>query len=171
VLTFEDLTAWAGPEGVVQANPEIAARWAITADERQALVRVGLPRFVDPFFEARIQASTDPTIGSKSAGKLYQIGWDMGRNIGVATEQRGIYAVDPEGELPELFVNSSAVHLVEFLHHVGRLRAEYARMEDEQIDASIAELKDLLKRADDRAFGSAHDWWCQVFEQMELSMY
>jgi hypothetical protein len=171
MLTFDDIAEWAGPEGVVQADRDTAADWTISDGEKQALVEVGLPRFVDPFFEARVQSDTQPTIHSESAGDLYQIGWDMGRQLGVAEAGRGVYAIDPEGELPELFVNSSAVELIEFLHHVGRLRQEYPRMTDTQIDASLADLKPSLTKIDERAFRSPSDWWSQVFEQMELGMY
>jgi SUKH-4 immunity protein len=171
MLTFDDIAEWAGPEGMVQADRDTAAGWAISDGEKQALVEVGLPRFVDPFFEARIQSSRQPSIHSTSSGDLYQIGWDMGREMGVASAARGVYAVDPEGELPELFVNSSAVQLVEFLHYVGQLRQEYPRMTDEQIDSSLADLKARLTKIDERAFKNAGDWWSQVFEQMELGMY
>src|SRR5262245_3240279 len=171
MLTFEDLAQWAGPEGVVQAKADAAGAWAVTDDEKQVLVEAGLPRFVGPFFEARIQTNRAPTIESRSADGLYQVGFDMGRNIGVASAGRGVYVVDPERELPELFVNSSAVALAEFLHHVVRLRQEYPRMNGEQIDASLANLKARLVKIDESAFSNSARWLSQVFEQMELGMY
>lgn len=170
MLSTDDIIEWAGLEGVVQGRAEIVAQWEIPADDRRVLTEVGIPRQVQPFFEAAFQPEAEPILRSAELGGLYKVGWDLGRDIGIATGARGVYAIDPDEPEDDAFVNSSAVRLAEFLHHAGRVRGEFPRMSDAEIDDAVARLKSNLEALDNAAFAEPGHWWALVFEQMEAGL-
>jgi hypothetical protein len=149
-----------------------ASAWDIGAGDRAALVSIGLPARVEPFFEARIQTGDAPRIRRRHGlAQLYAIGWDLGRDLGVAPSDDGVFAVDPLGELPDCFVNSSVADLAAFLDAVVEARPRFADLDDAQAERIVAETRVRLASHDARAFSAADTWWSLVFEQLEIGMY
>jgi hypothetical protein len=170
MLASEDIIEWAGPDGIIKAGPELVSNWAITDAEKEILLRVGLPKRVEPFFEATIQEQEQPAITSSAHGALYKIGWDLGNDIAAASGSAGVFAVDPTGNEPDIFVNSTLVELASFLHESGKVRSVFSTMSDEEIDTAIADLKEKLWDIDPPAFPDSGSWWLLVFEQMEAGL-
>jgi SUKH-4 immunity protein len=167
----EDITEWAGRDGIITAKPELVGNWSITDAEKEILLRVGLPKRVEPFFEASIQEQEQPVVSSRSHGALYKIGWDLGNDIAVGGESAGVFAVDPAGNEPDIFVNSTLVGLVSFLHETGKVRRDFSSMSKEAIDAAIADLRAKLQGIDPPALPDFGSWWSLVFEQMEAGLF
>jgi hypothetical protein len=170
MLASEDIIEWAGQDGIVRARPELVNHWAITDAEKEILLRVGLPKKVAPFFEASIQEQVEPAVITKSHGAMYKIGWDLGNDIAVASDSGGIFAVDPTGDEPEIFVNSTLVQLASFLHESGKARHGFSAMSEAEIDTAIADLKERLWDIDPPAFPDSGSWWTLIFEQMEAGL-
>lgn len=156
---------------MVRARPEVVKEWAISVNDKRLLIEVGLPRAIEPFFEADIQERTDPAARLPGLGGMYKIGWDKGRNIAVAGANGAVYAVDQGGKAPGTFVNTSLSCLLDFLYQVGKQRVDVSDMTDAQAEAAVHELKSALERVDPQAFRDISFWWALVFEQLETGMY
>jgi hypothetical protein len=149
-----------------------ASGWDVGAEDRAALASIGLPARVEPFFEARIQTADAPRIRRRHGlAALYAIGWDLGRDLGIAPNGDGVFAVDPLGELPDCFVNSSVADLVAFLDAVVEARRRFVGLDVVQAERIVAETRVRLASQDPRAFSTANTWWSLVFEQLEIGMY
>ncbi|MEV4672350.1 SUKH-4 family immunity protein [Actinomadura geliboluensis] len=166
----ESCIGWVRPDGIAHGDAAVVARWAITNAEKEFFCKYGIPSTVDPFFEAAIQDSVEATLPSTSHGLLYQLGWDLGRYIGVAKGGVGVYAVNPQPGQQDVFVNSSLIHLVEFLYRVGKIRDQFSQMDDMEIDRSVAMLRVEIEEIDLAAFADEGNWWSLVFEQMEAGL-
>ncbi|MEU5272361.1 SUKH-4 family immunity protein [Streptomyces hygroscopicus] len=76
MLTYEDLTAWAGAENVTRANPADVASWRIPEHQKALLVNIGVPNrtahsqlFHQPFGAACCpQCEAEETFVKRSAG-------------------------------------------------------------------------------------------------------
>jgi hypothetical protein len=142
---------------------EILDRWEISDADRRALAE--LPEVVEPFFHADAQSEAQPTV----RGGLYRIANDLRREIGVGAE--GVFAVDPLGEVADLFVNTSAVDLAVFVRETGAFQAGVAGMDEDEAVARVLEMRDRLQRRDPAAFADDATWWSMVFDQLESGQY
>ena len=89
----------------------------------------------------------------------------LGREIGVGA--LGVFAVDPQLEMPDLFVNSRVADLAEFLRETGSFQARVAGMSEDEAVARIGEIRGRLQRRDPAAFAGDCTWWLMVFDQLE----
>lgn len=92
------------------------------------------------------------------------IGVDYGTELRVLLRSGAVYSVDPEGELPVRFVNSSIERLGQFI----RISQSYAgRANDDSGVANVAgKLKEELAAVNPPAFADPENWWAVVLEQM-----
>jgi len=98
-------------------------------------------------------------------GALYRVANDLGLNIGVGA--RGVFAVDPQDAMPDLFVNSSVADLAEFLRETGSFQSSVAGMDEGEAVARVGEIRERLERRDPAAFDGECTWWPLVFDQLE----
>jgi hypothetical protein len=117
------------------------------------LVAATLPRKYEPllltFYGHEARASGDGVI----------IGDDYGTELHL-TPDGSVVSIDPEGELPRRFVNSSVERLAEFLQVVSATK----RSDDDAELAMWRKLADI----DPRAFVDEENWWAVVLEQVRL---
>lgn len=113
MLTYEDLTAWAGAENVTRANPDDVASWCIPEHQKALLVNIGVP-IVDQLIEyVTFQADPAPALQTASGSVLYQLSRNHHGDLvpglqwafGVEPNTGKVYHVLPEGEA--WFANSS----------------------------------------------------------------
>jgi hypothetical protein len=140
--------------------PETLQHWDITDADKAALA--DLPDAVAPFFQADVQLEATPMM----RGGFYRIANDLGLDIGVSA--RGVFAVDPENEIPDVFVNSSVADLAEFLRETGLFQAAVAGMDEEGAVGLVGEMRERLERRDPAAFAGDRTWWPLVFDQLEF---
>src|SRR5258706_10975779 len=124
--------------GGMRIPQETLQQWEITDADKAALA--DLPDAVEPFFQPDLQREAQPTM----RGGLYRIANDLGREIGVGA--RGVLAVDPQHEMPDLFVNSSVADLAEFLRETGSFQAGVAGMHEDEAVARVGEIRERLER-------------------------
>lgn len=140
---------------------ETVRQWQISPADKAALV--DLPDAVPPYFHADVQLEAVPTM----RGGGYRFANDLGLHIGVSA--RGVYAVDPLDEMPDLFVNSTVADLVEFLRETGLFLSVATGVAEDEVAARVGAIRERLERRDPAAFGE-HTWWPLVFDQMEAGM-
>ncbi|MET9515931.1 SUKH-4 family immunity protein [Streptomyces sp. NPDC002994] len=163
MLTYEDLTAWAGAEHVTRADPASLAGWRIPQRQKALLVNIGVP-VVDQLIEyVAFQADPDPALQTASGTVLYRLSRNHHGHLvpglewtfGVEPDTGRVYYVLPGGEA--WFANSSIGLWLQTLHHYGRHVSQSAILNDpdEQEDEALAELSELaaeLKDIDPPAF-------------------
>ncbi|MEU0950142.1 SUKH-4 family immunity protein [Streptomyces canus] len=163
MLTYEELTAWAGSEHVTRADPADLARWRIPEHQKSLLVNIGVP-VVDQLIEhAAFQAEPDPALRTASGTALHQLSQNHHGNLvpglqwafGVEPDTGKVYYVLPDGEA--WFANSSIDLWLQTLHHYGRhvSKSPILNDPDEHEDEALAELRELaeeLKEIDPPAF-------------------
>jgi len=102
------------------------------------------------------------------AGETYcVVGDDYGTKIGL--RRRGdVWSVDPEGQLPCRFINTSIAHFVLFL---GLFEAHEAQFEsgNREPRAIAGELRAQFDENDVFALANEENWWSLVLEQAEWS--
>ncbi|MFF8322967.1 SUKH-4 family immunity protein [Streptomyces bobili] len=177
MLTYEDLTTWAGAENVTRANPADVASWRIPEHQKALLVNVGVP-VVDQLIEyVTFQTDPAPALRTASGSVLYQLSRnDHGDLVpglqwafGVEPDTGRVYYVLPDGEA--WFANSSIDLWLRTLHHYGRHVSQSPILNDpdEHEDEALAELRELaeeLKGIDPPAFeGYVGCIWAEFLER------
>jgi hypothetical protein len=124
------------------------------------LARLGLPR--DAPLLVTFHTGDDLLRPLAAAAETYWVvGDDDGTKIGL-TSKGDVWSVDPEGQLPRRFINTSIAHLVLFLglyQNVGET--------SDGIPVAIAgELRAQFDETDPSALANAENWWSVVLEQI-----
>src|SRR5690349_16718684 len=135
----------------MQIPQETLQYWDINDADKAALA--DLPDAMAPFFQADVQLETTPMM----RGGFYRIANDLGYELGVGAQ--GVHAVDPQDEMPNLFVNSTVADLAEFLRETGSFQAGVEGMDEDEAVARIGEIRERLERRDPSAFAGDRTWW------------
>jgi hypothetical protein len=100
---------------------------------------------------------------SSDGGDDVVIGDDYGTELRVLLLNGEVYSIDPEGDLPVRFVNSSVDRLGQFI----RVHQSYAgrAKNDSDVAKVAAKLKEELVSLDAPAFADPENWWALVLEQ------
>lgn len=177
MLTYEDLTAWAGAEHVFRADATNLAGWNIPEHQKALLVHVGVP-IVDQLIEHVVfQTEPAPALQTTSGSVLYQVSRNRHGDLvpglewafGVEPHTGRVYYVLPDGEA--WFANSSIDLWLRTLHHYGRHVAQSPILSDpdEHEDEAQAELRAIaeeLKEIDPPAFeGYLGFIWAEFLER------
>ncbi|MFI6698959.1 SUKH-4 family immunity protein [Streptomyces sp. NPDC050509] len=126
MLTYEDMTAWAGAEYVTRADPADLDGWRIPERQKALLVNIGVP-IVDQLIEyVTFQTDPNPALQTASCTVLYQLSRNHHGDLvpglqwafGVEPDTGKVYYVLPDGEA--WFANSSIDVWLQTLHHYGR---------------------------------------------------
>jgi hypothetical protein len=169
MVTYDQLTGWAGIGHVTRARQEVVAGWRIPDLMKVPLVEVGIPVAPRLIERVVIQHEADPTLFT-SRGPLYCLTEDPSldapaepSSFGIEPETGAVYFVMPGGEA--WFANSSVGAWLEVLHRYGSRVAssellsepdgpeEYLSEEqEEQAFAELNELAEELKDIDPAAF-------------------
>jgi hypothetical protein len=96
---------------------------------------------------------------AREAGDDVIIGDDYGTELHL-TADGTVVSIDPQGQFPRRFMNSSIGRLAQFLEIVSRT--------DRQDDQREREMRRTLADLDPPAFASAENWWAVIFEQTGL---
>jgi hypothetical protein len=96
---------------------------------------------------------------AREAGDDVIIGDDYGTEFHL-TPDGSVVSIDPRGQLPRRFVNSSVEQLARFLE----VASGTERSDDEREREMWRKLADL----DLRAFADEENWWAVVLEQVRL---
>ncbi|MFD8915305.1 SUKH-4 family immunity protein [Streptomyces sp. NPDC059575] len=167
MVTYDQLTEWAGPGHVVRAERDVVDGWRIPDFMKARLVDVGIP--VTPRLIERVvtQGEADPVLLT-DRGPLYLLtteadGAAERSSFGVEPETGAVYFVGPDGEA--WFANSGVGVWLDALHCYGaRVTAsellgepdgpeEYlSEEEEEQAFAELERLAEELKGIDPAAF-------------------
>lgn len=163
MVAHEDLARLWGEGNVERVDVNALDRVTLPADAASVLVNVGLPRRVDPLFEAK-----EPTMieAPSRAGRYCQFGSDFGTELCVSTDTGDVVSVSLTGEYPDRFVNTTLALFVEFLVMVSAERARFLDLGDDQIDQVIVGLEKRLHQLDARALADPDNWWAVIVEQM-----
>jgi len=138
-------------------------QWELSDADKADLA--DLPEAVQPFFHSDPHSRAQPAMRCG----YYRIANDLGREIVVG--DRGVFAIDATGELPDCFVNSSVADLAEFLRETGAFQAGVAGMDEDEAVAKVLEIRERLQRRDPAAFADDGTWWSMVFDQLESGQY
>ncbi|MFT3833865.1 MAG: SUKH-4 family immunity protein [Micropruina sp.] len=125
------------------------------------LVGVGLPVSAEPLFAA---VRPRPITSGPGAGTI-QVGTDFGSLICVRPPDGEVLSVRADGG-PVRRVNADLASFAEFLALTSGVLARFAQLDDDQIDRSVATLRQQLLRLDPSAFADPDDWWALIFEQL-----
>ncbi len=177
MLTYDDLTAWAGVDHVTRADPADLVGWRIPEHQKAQLVNVGVP-VVDQLIECvTFQTDRAPALQTTSGTALYQLSQNRHGGLvpglqwafGVEPDTGKIFYVLPDGEA--WFANSSIDLWLQTLHHYGRYVSQSPILADpdEHEDEALAELRTLaeeLKTIDPPAFeGYLGFIWAEFLER------
>lgn len=169
MVTYDQLTGWAGIGHVTRARREAVARWRIPNLMKVPLVEVGIPVAPRLIERVVIQHEADPTLFT-SRGPLYRLTEDTDpytpaeqSSFGIEPETGAVYFVMPAGEA--WFANSGVGMWLKALHRYGsRVTASellsepdgpeenLSEAEEEQAFAELNQLTEELTRIDPAAF-------------------
>jgi hypothetical protein len=169
MVTYDQLTEWAGIGHVTRARREVVAVWRIPDDMKVPLVEVGIPVAPRLIERVVIQREADPALFT-SRGPLYRLTEDTDpttptdwSSFGIEPETGAVHFVMPDGEA--WFANSSVGMWLDVLHRYGSCVTasellsepdspeEYlSEEEEEQAFAELNQLAEELKEIDPAAF-------------------
>jgi hypothetical protein len=169
MVTYDQLTEWAGLGNVTRAGRDVVAGWRIPGFMKTQLVKVGIPLAPRLIERVVMQSEAEPALLT-SRGPLYRLTEQADpddqaerSSFGVEPETGTVYFVMPDGEA--WFANSGVGVWLDVLHHYGsrvtasELLSEPDRPEeylsDEEEERAFAELNRLaeeLKEIDPTAF-------------------
>lgn len=165
-MTSGQLSQWrGGPSFLATPVPEL------TAEENQLLAEVGLPHAVGPSLEPTfMSAALERGVATLSLGtrRFLQIGEDGGTAICLDAANRSVVSVDPEGEYPERFVNSTLVSLVQCLRAYDDWMVQDWGDSDGDIERACRVLRDQVTHVDPDATASDESWWPCVIESLQI---
>jgi len=124
MLTYDQLTEWAGPGHVTRAGRDVVACWRIPDFMKAQLVEVGIPLAPRLIERVVMQSEADPVLPT-SRGLLYRLTEQLDpyeaterSSFGVEPETGVVYLVMPDGEA--WFANSGVDVWLDALHRYGR---------------------------------------------------
>ena len=173
MVSKEDIRALWG-NAIIEYPSGVVAELAIPADSRTFLHDTGLPleselevRFSNEVAVLEEFIGTDNLAAKPDERNSYRIGTDGGTEICLKRGSGEVVSVDPTGQLPSRFVNSSIASFIVCLGIFAKYRTRIARLADDEIDELIPSTEAEIRKADDHALNHAENWWSVVVEQMQ----
>ena len=123
-------------------------------DAIRSAVATRLPHHYDPltvsFYGNAVRATPDGAV----------IGDDSRCELRISAFDNCLYAVDPKGQLPVRFTNSSLDQFIAFFN-------TWKQFADKPSRNSALDLRTRLTTLDARALGDVEKWWEPAVEQLE----
>jgi hypothetical protein len=98
------------------------------------------------------------------------IGTDGGAEFRVDLASGRVSAVDPEGELPPRFVNSSMDQLADAIAAFRDYAARVCAVNDDEAARLVQDLRRHLEARDAAAISDPDRWWSLILEQAEIDL-
>ncbi|MFB7275597.1 SUKH-4 family immunity protein [Streptomyces hydrogenans] len=169
MVTYDQLTEWAGRGHVMRAERDVVAGWRIADSAKAQLVEVGIPVASRLIERVVVQSEADPVLLT-SRGPIYRLTEQADpddqaerSSFGVEPETGAVYFVMPDGEA--WFANSGVAVWLDVLHRYGS-RVTFSELlgdpegpeeylseeEEERAFAELNRLAEELKEIDPAAF-------------------
>lgn len=146
------------------------AKFSLSTQTHNFLVRVGLPRncpLLVSFYEDN--RLLHPV---KSEDENYlMLGEDNGTIFCLKEKCEEVWSIDPEGELPSRFINSSIRSFFTFLYIYLSHQEALKNASDEEAGNIVRQLRTEFEGIDDRALLESENWWSVILEEIEYGLY
>lgn len=101
---------------------------------------------------------------------FYRIGTDEGSQLCLTKGDSKVVAIDPTGNHPQRFVNSSIEKFLRLLDFYRSYATNVQSLSEDEADSVARQAITQMREADPEAFLDPDSWWSSVVQQMEVGM-
>jgi hypothetical protein len=158
---------------IIEYSTDIVSDLIVPEQSRAFLLTVGLPSEtdLDVHFSREIVtlaefAAQNNLVCAQEEAASYRIGTDGGTQLCLRRQSGVLVSVDPTGDLPNRFVNSSVEAFMDCLALFAKYRNTIGGLSDDEIDALVPAFESGIRNLDGPALSHEENWWAVILEQM-----